>query len=88
MTTRSVTPATFTLEQAFEFRPGGVGSGTPISVSLATIQLVPEGSGTRLSLTEHGDFLDGFDNAEQREQGTNDVLDALGAARERSVPVT
>ncbi len=45
-------------------------------------------SRVHLSLTEHGDFLDGFDNVEQREQGTNDVLDALGAALEGSVPMT
>jgi Activator of Hsp90 ATPase homolog 1-like protein len=54
--------------------------GNPISASLTTIELVLEGSGTRLTLTEHGAFLDGFDNADQREQGTNELLDALGAA--------
>jgi uncharacterized protein YndB with AHSA1/START domain len=54
--------------------------GNLISASLTTIELVLEGSGTRLTLTEHGAFLDGFDNADQREQGTNELLDALGAA--------
>ena len=60
--------------------------GNPISASLATIELVPEGSGTRLTLTEHGAFLDDFDNADQREQGTNELLGALGAALEQSAP--
>lgn len=60
--------------------------GNPISASLATIELVPEGSGTRLTLTEHGALLDDFDNADQREQGTNELLDALGAALEQSAP--
>ena len=60
--------------------------GNPISASLATIELVPEGSGTRLTLTEHGAFLDDFDNVDQREQGTNELLDALGAALEQSAP--
>ncbi|HEX5333957.1 MAG TPA: SRPBCC family protein [Cellulomonas sp.] len=61
--------------------------GKPISASLTTIELVPEGSGTRLTMTEHGAFLDGFDNAEQREQGTIELLDALGAALEASASV-
>ena len=52
--------------------------GTRISVSLATIELKPAGSGTRLVLTEQGAYLDGWDNVADREQGTRDLLDALG----------
>ncbi len=52
--------------------------GKRISVSLATIEFRPEGSGTRLKLTEQGVYLDGFDNPEVREQGTIGLLDALG----------
>jgi uncharacterized protein YndB with AHSA1/START domain len=51
-----------------------------ISVSLATIELRPEGKGTRLVLTEQGAFLDGHDNSAAREHGTGELLDALGAA--------
>ncbi len=54
--------------------------GTRISVSLATVELTPDGSGTRLSITEHGAFLDGHDFAAQRAQGTGSLLDALGRA--------
>lgn len=50
---------------------------TRISVSLATVEFKPEGSGTRLVLTEQGAFLDGFDQPELREQGTHHLLDAL-----------
>ncbi|MGF7122489.1 SRPBCC family protein [Rhodococcus sp. AG1013] len=50
------------------------------SVSLATIELFPSGAGTRLMMTEHGAFLDGYDDAGSREEGTNLLLDALGAA--------
>jgi uncharacterized protein YndB with AHSA1/START domain len=50
-----------------------------ISVSLATIELKPEGGGTRLVFTEQGAFLDGYDDAGKRERGTADLLDALGA---------
>jgi uncharacterized protein YndB with AHSA1/START domain len=50
-----------------------------ISVSLATVEIKPEGSGTRLIFTEQGAFLDGHDTSAQREQGTGDLLDALGA---------
>jgi uncharacterized protein YndB with AHSA1/START domain len=49
-----------------------------ISVSLTTIELMPEDKRTRLILTEQGAYLDGHDNPAQREQGTNDLLDALG----------
>jgi uncharacterized protein YndB with AHSA1/START domain len=51
-----------------------------ISVSLATLQLEPAGSGTRLKVAEQGAFLDGFDDAGSREQGTGKLLDALGAS--------
>jgi uncharacterized protein YndB with AHSA1/START domain len=51
-----------------------------ISVSLATMQLLAEGSGTRLMVTEQGAFLDGYDDAGSRERGTGFLLDALGAS--------
>jgi uncharacterized protein YndB with AHSA1/START domain len=54
-----------------------------ISVSLATIELTPAGKETRLVLTEQGAFLDGYDNAGQRERGTHALIDALGAFVER-----
>src|SRR5262249_16904297 len=53
-----------------------------ISVSLATVELVPDGRGTRLTFTEQAAFLDGFDGAAGREQGTGLLLDQLGAALE------
>jgi uncharacterized protein YndB with AHSA1/START domain len=49
-----------------------------ISVSLAIVDLQPEGSGTRLTFTESGAYLDDFDKPEVREQGTAEILDALG----------
>ena len=49
-----------------------------ISVSLTTIELRPEGQGTRLLFTEQGAFLDGYDDAGSRERGTLGLLDALG----------
>lgn len=52
---------------------------TKISVSLATIEFRPEGAGTRLVMTEHGAFLDGYDDAGSRERGTSELLDKLGA---------
>src|SRR5579872_4024281 len=35
---------------------------TKLSVSLATFELAPVGTGTRLKLTEHGAFLDGHED--------------------------
>jgi uncharacterized protein YndB with AHSA1/START domain len=57
--------------------------GTRISVSLGTVELKPNGEGTRLTYTEQGAFLDGLDTPEQRQQGTGGLLDALGAELER-----
>jgi uncharacterized protein YndB with AHSA1/START domain len=54
-----------------------------ISVSLATVEFKPAGAGTRLIFTEQGAFLDGYDNPAQREHGTGELLDALGAELRR-----
>jgi uncharacterized protein YndB with AHSA1/START domain len=51
-----------------------------ISVSLAVIQFAKAGAGTKLTLTEHGAFLDGYDDVGSRERGTHGLLDALGAS--------
>src|SRR5438046_1532079 len=57
---------------------------TRISVSLATVELKPTGTGTRLTFTEQGAFLDGHDTPAQRvQQGTGALLDALGAELRR-----
>lgn len=51
-----------------------------ISVSLATIEFAPSGKGTKLTLTEQGVFLDGYDDAGSREAGTRGLLDKLAAS--------
>lgn len=51
-----------------------------ISVSLATVELLPAGTGTRLVFTEQGAFLDGLASAKEREEGTRVQLDNLDAA--------
>ncbi len=53
--------------------------GAKISVSQACIELTPDGAGTRLVLTEYGDYLDGYDDAGSREHGTGALMDRLGA---------
>jgi uncharacterized protein YndB with AHSA1/START domain len=52
-------------------------NGERISVSVATVEFASEGSGTRLTLTEQGVFLDGLDKVEDREHGTRELLDKL-----------
>ena len=42
--------------------------GRKISVSQASVDLFAENGGTRLVLTEYGDYLDGYDDAGSREQ--------------------
>jgi uncharacterized protein YndB with AHSA1/START domain len=53
-----------------------------ISASLATFEFHRAGTGTRLVMTEHGAFLDGYDDAGSRERGSNFLLDALGRSLE------
>ncbi|MFC3798828.1 SRPBCC family protein [Cohnella sp. GCM10012308] len=54
--------------------------GRRISASVTTVELHPAEDGTRLVFTEQGVFLDGLDTAEQREHGTNELLNMLGDA--------
>jgi hypothetical protein len=64
-------------------RSGQNANYTPMSISLTTVEFKPEGTGTRLIFTEQGVFLDGTDWAAGREQGTQGLLDKLGAALTR-----
>jgi uncharacterized protein YndB with AHSA1/START domain len=52
--------------------------GTPISVSLTTIELSSSDGGTHLLLTEQIVFLDGNDNIANREEGLASMLDKIG----------
>jgi uncharacterized protein YndB with AHSA1/START domain len=51
---------------------------TVATVSLATVEIVPDRLGTRLVLVEAGAYLDGREQPSWREEGTGDWLDALG----------
>jgi uncharacterized protein YndB with AHSA1/START domain len=53
-----------------------------ISASLATVELRPQGDGTRLVYTEQGAFFDGADGPRMREQGWRELLDRLAAQLE------
>ncbi|HKN99774.1 MAG TPA: SRPBCC domain-containing protein [Pseudonocardiaceae bacterium] len=59
---------------------------TVTTVSITTVEFVPDGTGTRLVLTQQGTYLDGHEEPEWREQGTSDQLAAL--ATELGVAVT
>ena len=52
--------------------------GTRLSVSVTTVELLANGTGTHLRYTEQGVFLDGEDKPELREHGTKELLDKLG----------
>ena len=56
--------------------------GVKISVSLATIEIAPAGAGARLTITEQGVFLDGYEDNGSREHGTNLLVDRLVASLE------
>jgi uncharacterized protein YndB with AHSA1/START domain len=57
-----------------------------ISVSLASVELRPAGGGTQLVLTEHGMFLDGYADDDERRRGTEALLASLGRYLERHAP--
>jgi uncharacterized protein YndB with AHSA1/START domain len=48
-----------------------------ISVSVATVEFEAAGTGTKLTMTEQGVFLDGLDTPAEREHGTRELLDTL-----------
>lgn len=52
------------------------GSHISTSVACITFEPLPRGA-THLTVTEHGVYLDGFDDGSMRERGTRDLLDAL-----------
>jgi len=58
--------------------------GNKISVSLASIEFVLAGKGTKLVVTEQHAFLDGYEDGGSRERGTRSLLenlaDSLGGA--------
>lgn len=49
-----------------------------MSVSLTTVEIVPDQDGTKLTYTEQYAFLDGIDKPADREEGTTWMLDNLG----------
>jgi uncharacterized protein YndB with AHSA1/START domain len=55
-------------------------NGNKISVSLATITFAAAAGGTRMTVTEQGAFLDGYDDSGNRERGTNTLMDQFAAA--------
>ncbi|MGE3858110.1 MAG: SRPBCC family protein [Dehalococcoidia bacterium] len=59
-------------------------NGTPISASLASVELTPQGAGTRMVFREQDAFFDDFEDNGGREHGTNEILDALVAFIARS----
>ena len=54
--------------------------GKKISVSLASVEFVLAGKGTKLVVTEQHAFLDGYEDAGSRERGTRVLMDNLAIA--------
>ena len=55
-------------------------NGEYLSVSIATIEIIPAAKGTRLVVTEAGAFFGSKDDAASREHGTGWLIDKLGAS--------
>ena len=58
-----------------------------ISTSLATIEVRPDPAGARLVLTEQGVFYDGYDGADEREEGTRVGMDRLAEMLAAAAPL-
>jgi uncharacterized protein YndB with AHSA1/START domain len=54
--------------------------GKKISVSLASVEFVAQGKGTRLVVTEQHAFLDGHEDVGSRERGTVTLLENLNSS--------
>lgn len=54
-------------------------AGQPISSSLATMEFLPDGTGTRFVFTEQAAFFAGGDGIEIREAGTRELFGQLAA---------
>jgi uncharacterized protein YndB with AHSA1/START domain len=54
-------------------------NGRKISVSLATFEFKPSGTGAQLIMTEQGAFLDGYDDNGSRERGSREIIEKLSA---------
>jgi uncharacterized protein YndB with AHSA1/START domain len=54
-------------------------NGGFMSVSLATIELTPQGNRTKLTITEQGVFIDGQDGNASRREGTLYLLEQVAA---------
>ena len=52
-------------------------AGEPISVSLVTVELLPDGAGTLMTYTEQGSYFGNSDCVTGREHGTRELLDKL-----------
>jgi uncharacterized protein YndB with AHSA1/START domain len=57
---------------------------TRISASLATVEILPAGDGTRLTYTEQGAFFDGADGAKMRQEGWLTLLESLARELEKA----
>lgn len=60
---------------------------TPISASMATVELLANGGETRMIYTEQAAFLDGRDVPANRVQGWGQILDKLDAELRRDAQV-
>ena len=52
---------------------------TLTTISITTVEFVPDGAATTMVLAQQGTYLDGHEEPSWREQGTSDQLDALSA---------
>lgn len=54
-------------------------NGKPFSASLLTVQLIAQGDGTNIVLTEQGAYFENSDGVTMREEGWQSLMDRLAA---------
>ena len=90
MNTSSIVHSTFVVERTYPASAARVFAAfsDPAikrrSASLASVELVASGKGTRLVYTEQGQFFDGADQPKQRELGCAELFDKLGEELKKS----
>jgi len=56
--------------------------GKLISISLATVLFAVDGAGSKLTITEQGAFVDGYEDKGSREQGTRGLMERIADSLE------
>jgi hypothetical protein len=64
-------------------KPAALHISRPVPAPMETIEMVPEGASTRLTITDQGAFLSGYEDGGSRVRGTAHLIDMMSASLDR-----